>query len=258
MIYITGDTHGLNDVKKLQIYFATKQNVTKNDFLIILGDVACCWDGNIYDELVQNVLHNLPCTVLWIDGNHCNFDIIEQLPYSEMFGGIVQKVTDDIIHLCRGQIYEIEGYKFFTFGGGLSIDRANRICGKSWWPQEMPTSDEYETGYINLDANDNEVDFILTHTAPKFICEKLVPMITPGEERLQHFLSSVANNTNFIHWYFGHWHQDRTIEKYTAVYNSIIELTPPVLERERNCRYSINCIPTKKPNLLKQNTEYSL
>lgn len=70
-----------------------------------------------------------------------------------------------IIHLMRGQVFEIYGKKIFTFGGAYSIDKYMRIPGFSWWPEEMPTDLEMEEGNRNLSMYNYEVDYILTHTA---------------------------------------------------------------------------------------------
>lgn len=217
MIYLTGDTHGLTDIAPVREYFKNGHDpdgrkVTKNDYLIILGDVGVCWDGLWHDIKVTRELHSVPATVLWIDGNHENYDLIDELPVTDDWhGGKVQYVTDDIIHLMRGQIYAIEGSTFFTFGGGNSIDRMYRQTGVSWWPQEMPTMAEYEEGTMNLEKVDYRVDYILTHSCPQTIGRQLVTMIYPGEEELQRYFEFIANEAEFRDWYFGHWHVERDI-----------------------------------------------
>lgn len=48
MIFITGDTHGALEIDKVTVFFneeSAKQSLTKDDFLIILGDVGVCWDN---------------------------------------------------------------------------------------------------------------------------------------------------------------------------------------------------------------------
>ena len=70
MIYITGDTHGTIDFPKLTEYFSHRYN-SENDFLIILGDAGLVWsedDVNILEFAL------LGPTVLFIDGNHENFE----------------------------------------------------------------------------------------------------------------------------------------------------------------------------------------
>lgn len=231
MIYLCGDTHGLNDIRKLTRYFKDDKDpdgytVTKSDYLIILGDVACCWDGKGHDKKVRKTLHELPPTILWLDGNHENFDMIGKLPVTKNWhGGKVQYVLrDDIIHLMRGEIYNIEGKIFFVMGGGLSIDKMWRTPGLSWWPQEMPSMKEYDNGIRNLDNCGYKADYILSHTCPGRIAKKLVSDIFPGEEELQRYFDDVAAETEFKGWYFGHWHMDRDIDKFHALYDNEVKL----------------------------------
>jgi hypothetical protein len=52
MIYITGDTHGRNDILKLR-QNNTLSSLNKDDHLIIAGDFGGVWDGNCQDRIVQ-------------------------------------------------------------------------------------------------------------------------------------------------------------------------------------------------------------
>lgn len=62
-------------------------------------------------------------TLLWIQGNHENYDMIAEYPIEEWHGGKVRHIVrDKVILLERGQVFEIEGKKFFTFGGASSHD----------------------------------------------------------------------------------------------------------------------------------------
>ena len=71
MVYITGDMHGeqrLNDV----IEFSKRnKNVTS---LIILGDFGGIWKNN--DFTIISKLSKLKIDILFIDGNHENFDLL--------------------------------------------------------------------------------------------------------------------------------------------------------------------------------------
>ena len=55
-----------------------------------------------------------------------------------MYSGKVQihPNAPNVIHLMCGEIYNIEGKKFFTFGGAVSYDKEQRIPNVSWWKQE--------------------------------------------------------------------------------------------------------------------------
>ncbi len=225
MIWLCGDTHGENDIEKAEDFFESLkgyQEVTKKDFLIILGDAGVCWDNGVHDANVQNRLQKLPCTVLWLDGNHENFEIINKYPVKEWHGGKVHFIKEDIIHLMRGQVYEIEGKRFFTFGGGFSIDKMWRTPFVSWWPQEMPWEEEYEEGLRNLEQVDFKVDYMLTHTCPEHIAHRLVSRVLPGEEELQWYLEKLSRKADFNMWYFGHWHMDWTEENFRGLWYDIV------------------------------------
>ena len=49
MIYITGDTHGFNDIDKL-VFNKTLASLSKDDYLLITGDFAGIWDVGMHDE----------------------------------------------------------------------------------------------------------------------------------------------------------------------------------------------------------------
>ena len=73
MIYITGDTHSINDFAKL-LTFPGREKLTNDDHAIIVGDFDGAGYGGSLDEDVQNIYESMPFTVLLIDGNHENFD----------------------------------------------------------------------------------------------------------------------------------------------------------------------------------------
>lgn len=227
-IYLSGDIHGLIDIDGLTEYFdedACGDGLTKEDYLIILGDAGILWDGGTRDCEVQRILNELPVTTLWIDGNHENFDLLEAYPEEDRFGGKVHVISDSVIHLMRGQVFKIDGKSFFTFGGGYSIDKYRRTPGVSWWEQEMPSCREYDEGIANLEAVGNRVDYILTHTCPRKVAEVVCYDLMEGEEELQDYLQRIADRAAFDGWFFGHWHTDETFERYRCLYREIVELS---------------------------------
>lgn len=131
-------------------------------------------------------------------------------------GGKVHVIRRDdnnnpkVIHLMRGQIFEIEGKKIFTFGGGYSIDKNRRIRGSSWWEREMPTDAEMNEAICNLKENDYAVDYIITHTAP----EETMSIFHPfheEEKRLNNFLEWIRESTRYQQWFFGHLRRDEDL-----------------------------------------------
>lgn len=124
----------------------------------------------------------------------------------------------------RGQVFEIDGLSFFTFGGGNSIDKVYRQSGLSWRPQEMPSDYEYEEGLDNLEKVNWKVDYVLTHTCPEYVADQLVSYLYSGEETLQNYLNHIADNLEFEEWFFGHWHMDERVDNFRCLYNDIVEL----------------------------------
>lgn len=220
MIYITGDTHIPIDMAKLDInYFPVQENLSKKDYLIICGDFGGVWDRTKEREQILNELGSKNFTILFVDGNHENFDMLDKMPVSQWHGGKVHFIRDTIIHLMRGQIFEIDGLKFFTMGGGNSNDKAFRIPHRSWWKQELPNDMEKQTGLENLALNDNKVDYIITHTAPTDIVLQIRD-INADELELNEYLLNIKNTVQFKKWFFGHFHTNRILdEKFILLYN---------------------------------------
>ncbi len=50
-----------------------------------------------------------------------------------------------------------------------------RVKGVSWWPEELPSDDEYQEAMANLDKAGWCMDCILTHCAPTSIARKIDP-----------------------------------------------------------------------------------
>ncbi len=224
---ITGDTHGMLDIGKTVEYFNEHEGeYNKDDYLIILGDVGVCGFNPEEEKETRETLRNLPVTVLFIDGNHEHFDHLNAYPVEEWNGGKVHMIYDDIIHLMRGQVYNIDDKKFFSFGGAYSIDKMFRRVGFSWFPQELPCPAEYEEGFKNLEASDWKVNYILSHTSPREVGAAMgYGEMSDSEIELRQYLQRVADNTEFDAWYFGHYHIDEEVEdSFFCLYNDIFEI----------------------------------
>lgn len=125
MIYVTGDTHGhLRQIQKLEEYYC--HSWTEKDFLIICGDFGFIFADDEEEKRVLDELEKRPYTILFVDGNHENFPAIFRYPEEIWNGGRVHRIRKNILHLMRGQVFEIDGKSFFTFGGAYSIDKEYR------------------------------------------------------------------------------------------------------------------------------------
>lgn len=222
---ITGDTHGTLDIQKLIVFFDEHENeYTDDDYLIICGDVGVCGFNPDDEKETRRILRDLPVTVLFVDGNHEHHQRLNDYPVDEWMGGKVHVIESGIIHLMRGQVYNIKGTTFFTFGGAASIDRNVRIEGFDWFPEEIPTRAEYEEGLDNLEKCDYKVDYIISHTAPREVAAALgYGEDSTDEIALRRYLQQIADEAEYEKWFFGHFHEDEIIEDiFFALYDELI------------------------------------
>ena len=219
MLYITGDTHG-NFGRILKWTETTNLNKDK-DFLFILGDFGYIWDNKrtSFEKDNLDFISCLPFTTLFIDGNHENHERLNSMRVVNFSGGKAHKVYDSIYHLMRGQVYEIAGKRIFTFGGASSIDKHLRTEGISWWKEEEFNYHEANTAYENLNKVGWEVDYVLTHSAPFSIRDKLFESNKPSST--ERMLEAMLRNIKFKRWYFGHYHIDKKMDNFTAMYENI-------------------------------------
>lgn len=228
MIYITGDTHGFNDIDKL-VLNKTLASLTDNDYLLITGDFGGIWDGGMHDEDILDYYAKKPYMTLFIDGNHENFDLLNSYPVEQWNGGKIHRINSKVLHLMRGQIFNIENMSIFTFGGAMSIDKAYRTLGISWWPEEEPYEEECTEAMKNLEKNGFLVDYIVTHAAPESIvrneinnAHRLLCLDCEAEK----FLDKVLEKAVYRRWYCGHYHFDMDITDYrlSVLYQNVLEL----------------------------------
>ena len=228
-IYITGDTHGTLDYHKLGMSeWPSQKFLTKDDYLIICGDTAMRWNHKVEgeDKFLIDWYNNKPFTTLFVDGNHENHDALMSYPVEIWNGGKVHKLADSVYHLMRGQVFTIDGLKFFTMGGAQSTDKMYRTEGVSWWAGEMPTMAEMEEGIANIYANGCKVDYVITHDCGTSLHDLLATYHMEADAVTQ-YLDFVEFDIplQFTHWYFGHHHLDKKIDdKHTCLYDKIEQI----------------------------------
>lgn len=246
MIYITGDCHGDYRRFNSQIFPEGKE-MTKEDYVIICGDFGF-WDDSAEGKYWRKWLDEKPFTTLWVDGNHENYDLLKTIPVEEWHGGKVQFIEPSVIHLMRGQVFDVDSAKIFSFGGARSHDiqggvlepdapdfrqqkkklDAGNLCYRinhvSWWEEEMPCQSEFDEGLKNLVIAGFDVDYIVSHC-----CATSTQAILSGglyePDSLTDYLENVKNRTKFTKWFFGHYHLDRNVsDKEIALYEQMIRI----------------------------------
>lgn len=187
-----------------------KKEVTKNDFVIICGDLV---ESGIRKKKAKKRLYDYPV--------------------EEWHGGKAHKIRLSVIHLMRGQVFDIDG-------GILEPDdpdfkkkkkkldrgwRPYRINHVSWWKQELPSVEEMEEGRKNLATHDNKVDFIVTHC-----CSSSTQILLGGSmykpDIETTYLEEIRQTTSFKKWFFGHYHNNRNVNaEEILLYEQIIRIS---------------------------------
>ncbi len=222
MIYVTGDTHGdKNRFKDKKI-----NKLGKYDTLIILGDFGFIWDGGSAEQSYLKWLGKRPYNILFVDGSHENYDLLEKYPQVDWQGGKTRHISGNLRQLMRGGVYLIEDKRIFAFGGGESDDFFERQTGKTWWQRENPSDEEFETGLCSLKDSEMKCDYIVTHEAPKKLTGFL--KLDPDEERispLMSYLDNINENCDFEKWFFGKYHADKALtSRHTVVFQEVIKV----------------------------------
>ncbi len=251
MIFITGDCHG--DFRRFsEDIFPEQKQMTKEDYVIICGDFGGVWSidqKNKEETELLNWLNDRPFTTLFVDGNHENFDRLRRFPLIRWKGGKIHRIRSSVYHLMRGQVFEIEGKRFFTFGGAQSHDiqggifqmedpnlrnkiaEANkaglpyRINKVSWWKEELPSKEEMDEGILNLSVIGNRVDYIITHScAAGTLAQFGMSYYKP--DYLHRYLEKVRQRCSYRKWFFGHYHQNRNVnDKDLLLWEQIIRIS---------------------------------
>jgi hypothetical protein len=263
MIFVTGDCH--SDFRKFNTeLFPEQKKLTKNDYVIICGDFGGLWDQeeSKNEKYWLDWLENRPFTTLFVDGNHENFKRLSELPEVDFCGGKVGMVRPSVLHLKRGEIYNLGGVKTLAFGGARSHDISDgildsedpkwkekaiflesrgkymyRVKGLSWWEEELPTEEEMEHARESLEKHKFNVDLIVSHCCPSSVQSRILPY---GEyDVLTDFLNELKVVVDYKKWYFGHYHGDCPIdEKHGLLYRYILPWDTEVEQGDTELLYS--------------------
>lgn len=218
MIYVTGDMHG--DISRLKSRAARR--LKKNDYLIICGDFGFIWDGSLREKRALKWLGKRPYHVLFVEGTHDNLDLLATYPEAEWNGGVVHEISGKLRHLIRGNIFTIDGYKIFAFGGGESYDADARVLDGKWWHDELPTPEIVECARQNLASHDNTVDYIITHQA-SYKIKRFLSMSDNEFNILDIFFDMIREKCKYSRWFFGGYHINKVIPPLdTAVFSAIL------------------------------------
>lgn len=237
MVFVTGDCHG-DFLRFSTKAFAEQKEMTKNDIVIICGDFGGIWNWkgeDSYEKHNLDWLNDKPFTTVFVDGNHENYDRLNNdYPIIEFQGGKAHKIRNSVFHLLRGEIFYFDKKSFFTFGGARShdiddgiLDRENfltendlkktvslwlkqdklfRINHRTWWSEELPSQEEMDNGLQNLEKLNYKVDYVISHCSP---IERFWSDADYKPDILVKYFEDLICKLEFKCWFFGHYHDNR-------------------------------------------------
>lgn len=223
MIYYTGDIHG--QPFKI-VRFCKKINLTREDTVVILGDVGANYYGNGRDNDLKDAFKKLKPTIFCIHGNHeMRPAALPTYKQKEWNGGTVwfEETYPNLLFAKDGEIFTIEGIRHIVIGGAYSVDKFYRLSrGYAWFEDEQP-SEEIKV-YVEQQLKNNEIDIILSHTCPyKYEpTEVFLPGIDQStvDTSTEEWLDKIEEATNYKAWFCGHWHINKRIDKMHFLFHS--------------------------------------
>ena len=207
MLYFIGDIHAELEL----LAYKLKEKKIKDSHLVQVGDFGFGFLGDREKAAIESLNKALKAgnNLLYvIRGNHDDPSYFEE---GREVGNI--RIVPDY------SVLELSGYSILLAGGAISVDRASRVLGKSYWKEE-----EFIFNIDKLESALNTVkklDIVVTHNAPSefwpFELNNLVRayarrdknlFLELSHERAQHskLLKWVKSRFSPLHWYYGHFH----------------------------------------------------
>ena len=199
-----GDTHDDIDFAESAAKLAREHGAE----IIQLGDWGFLGPATPQLEELSDMLIGRGVTMRFVDGNHDDHPRLKKLRGRVRVRGV--EIAKNVIYQPRGSVHEDDdGTRFLFVGGAPSIDRARRVEGESWWPEEVIAATDLD---LALSAK-APIHVLVTHDAPAFP-PGFTPKGSPSYQRDQ--LRSMKSVDKLIQRHrpmlhiHGHWHTNYT------------------------------------------------
>lgn len=161
-----GDTHGdAGWLKSVVLPTARKMGIGT---VIQVGDFGYWPESRKFLNVVRNARAKFGVDVWFIDGNHEHFTTLNRnVSAAQVATGVPEGNRDPVelspgfIYLPRGSRISVAGRSVACVGGAVSVDRADRIVGTSWFPEERINDSDILAVSVGGHA-----DILITHDAP--------------------------------------------------------------------------------------------
>lgn len=217
MILYVGDIHGQLPAVIAIDRLALEVGV---DAVVQVGDFGLGWPGD--DPLApwfrKRARQGRPGPVWYtIGGNHDNWPKWLAKAANHPADDPLVPLVPGCFYVRRGARVAIGGAGHAVLGGAESTDRHLRVEGKSWWPEETPTREDFERLFDSLCEG---VEVVVTHDAPletsTFDHGDRETQTTP--RTLQRLVESLEPGRRPSRWYFGHHHVHARFDVHGTAY----------------------------------------
>ena len=233
MIYYTGDIHG----STLEIVtFCMRFKPSKDDTIVILGDVGANYFGDFRDNKLKDEFFKLEPTIFCIHGNHeMRPETLITYREDQWHGGTVyvEEEFPNLFFAKDGEVYDLEGTKAIAIGGAYSVDKWYRLQRDlHWFPDEQPSDEIKARVEKKLNELSWQIDAVFTHTCPYRYIPREAFMSCVDQSTVDNstelWLDTIEGKLNYNAWYCGHWHIDKRIDKMHFLFESV-EATPKTI-----------------------------
>jgi len=207
--------------------------------IIQVGDFGYGWpqvkplkfSKAFFDNEDYKLLDNIE--KLWIDGNHENFDKLDQ------DNGAWQPGWK---YVSRGSVLSVNEVNIMFMGGASSIDKMYRVPHQSWWPQETIKYSDINKAL----QYDGKIHAIISHEHPSsfpYSDERYGDSQFHEGKSDQGLLNVLLEKYKPDYWFFGHHHAFQE-----GLFDNTHWLCAPII----NSRKAIIWEPPQIPYLFKK------
>jgi Icc-related predicted phosphoesterase len=161
-----GDTHGdAGWLKFVVLPTAVKMGIKT---IVQVGDIGYWPAGRKFFQVVKTARERYGVDIWFIDGNHEHFPKLNlDVRAAQVAASVLEgnrdpvELTPGFFYLPRGSRVSVAGKIVALCGGAASIDRADRIAGTDWFPEERISDSD-----IEVVAAGGHADILVMHDAP--------------------------------------------------------------------------------------------
>ncbi len=203
LIMIAGDWHGDTNHARKTVRRAAAMGAKK---IMQVGDFGF-WtheeDGVTYLDALNEECRKHGVKVYFVAGNHENWDHLDWLERNgaKTYNGMTV-IRSHIRYTGRVKRWSFDGKWFQAVGGAVSIDKASRTLGKTFWLQEQVP----ENVVKGLENAGKASDYLLTHDAPTCAPFRFRLKNDPDSQKHRELMNRIGKVVKPTLWFHGHYH----------------------------------------------------